>query len=55
MQKILNLLVVISVACNEDVGNVIQSQCNILIWQQNFDLYKVVDGFNCKRHFKMFS
>lgn len=32
VQKILNLLVVISVACNEDVGNVIQPQCNILIW-----------------------
>lgn len=32
VQEILNLLVVISVACNEDVGNVIQSQCNILIW-----------------------
>lgn len=50
MQRNRNLLVVISVACDEDVGNMTQPHCSILIWYQNFDLYKVVDVFNCERH-----
>lgn len=50
MQRNRNLLVVISVAYDEDVGSMTQPHQNILIWYQNFDLYKVVDVFNCERH-----